>query len=126
MDNTLLDLRDQLAYRKLCGEGLTELEQEVLDLLTSRLEKTLPEPKPLPPVVLEVMDGVLEVTGKLYGLGSRLQGCTCCKEFKPAANFCDLYGTCEDCCWCQFLGQCGEGEFPTCCHGKGHCHDDAL
>jgi len=58
MDTVLIDLRDELAYRKLRGEKLSKVEAEILAFVNEYLEKHLPCAPGLPEEIKEVMDRV--------------------------------------------------------------------
>jgi hypothetical protein len=48
--------------------------------------------------------------------------CGCCKREVPPSDWDGLYGCCDECAWCQSLGQCFAGEdkpeSTICCHGE--------
>ncbi len=58
-----MDLRDELALRKLRGEALTSREQSALQVLNKRLEELLPVPPRLPADVREVMAELRRLRG---------------------------------------------------------------
>ena len=54
-----LDIRDELAYRRLAGEVLSPRESVILAALNDLLERLLPAPAPLPKHVTQLVDEVL-------------------------------------------------------------------
>ena len=58
MDMELMDLRDELSFRRLKGEELTEVETAIVELIDELYEAAYPGPPGLPAEVLELMEEV--------------------------------------------------------------------
>ena len=57
MDLELIELRDEIALKKLRGESLTKVEEAILELINELLDAAYPKPG-LPQEVLDAMEEV--------------------------------------------------------------------
>ena len=63
MDMELMDLRDELSFRRAKGEELTKVELAIIELVDELFDAAYPGPPGLPQEVLDAMEEVKRLRG---------------------------------------------------------------